>query len=138
MVSARTWILCWLCVATLSVAAALAAPEPAPLPKLAPLPTLQGYYHVAGMHEDGTAYEGLVTVERMSTGRYFIRWTLRNQPIYTGVGDLDGDRLWTAYHVAGAVGLARYRVEQKDGKPHMRCDRGAKEEWTWLRGFDKP
>lgn len=115
----------------------LIAPEPAPMPKLAPLPTLQGYYHVAGENEDGTAYEGLLTVERMPTGRYFLRWTLRNQPLYVGIGDLDGEALWTAFTAQQTVGLTRYRVRLKDGKPHMVCDRGVKEEWTWLRGFDK-
>lgn len=122
----------------LALAALLTAPEQAPAPKLAPLPTLQGYYHVAGQNEDGTAYEGLVTIERMPTGRYYLRWTLRNQPLYVGVGDLDGETLWVAYHAAGVVGLTRYRITQKDTKPAASCNRGVKEEWTWLRGFEKP
>jgi hypothetical protein len=113
-----------------------AFPEQPPAPKLAPLPSIQGYYHVAGEAE-GIAYEGIVSVERMPSGRFFVRWTLRGQPVYAGVADLVEDTLWCAYQSAGAVGLCRYRVSAKDGKPALAGDRGAKEEWTWLRGMDK-
>jgi hypothetical protein len=113
------------------------APEKAPPPKLVPLPALQGYYHVTG-NEEGLAYEGTVCVERMPTGRSFVRWTIRNQPVYVGIADLEEDRLWIGYHSAGAVGLSRYRLTVDVGnKPALTSDRGAKETWTWLRGFLK-
>lgn len=115
----------------------LIAPEPAPMPKLAPLPTLQGYYHVAGESKEGGTYEGTVTIQPVFNGRYYIRWALLNHQVYEGIGDLDGEALWTAYSTQNSIGLTRFRVGLKDGKPHMVCDRGIKEEWTWLRGFDK-
>jgi hypothetical protein len=114
----------------------IAAPEPAPAPKLDPLASIQGFYHVTG-EVDGIAYEGTVSVEKMPSGRFFVRWTLIGQPAYAGVAALEEDKLWCAYQSGGAVGLCRYRVSAKDGKPALVCDRGAKEEWTWLRGMDK-
>lgn len=111
--------------------------EPAPVPKLEVPHPLVGYYHVQGGNDDGSTYEGVVVVDRLPSGRLFVRWMLRGQPVYQGLGDVEEDRLWIGYSAGGVVGLVRYKVLAKDGKPHLVCDRGGKEEWEFLRRLAK-
>jgi hypothetical protein len=67
-----------------------------------------GTYQVQGTTATGGRYRGTLTIEAGSNvGNYLIKWNLVNNPVYVGVGFVEGNELIVAWG-GGSFGVVQY------------------------------
>jgi hypothetical protein len=110
----RNWLRCLALAAGFSVAI--------PASGLAQKIDIAGVYRCEGKNPDGTAYRGLVEIEKHGPS-YRVQWVMANRQTAVGIGIINGETLAVSYYNGANVGLVLYKI---DKGPQL------KGEWTLL------
>ena len=71
---------------------------------------LSGMYQCEGVGPNGTKYRGIVEIAK-NDQTYRLRWTIRPDGVYLGIGILRGDELAVSYF-GQVLGVVLYQIEK--------------------------